>query len=177
MGFGCFRAALALVECNGERGTLMVVITSDLAVPYDIDAVKWEVTLPGETAPYRSGSKVLVDPSVFPATIALNGGPETTGPVRIHLTASHAMTVRVEREVVARVPESGTVELVDAAQLAVYCRGPRKAVRRRSDLPCGALRREHRFRFAAAAWRSGVVVFRPQALLRSLGAHHTLDGS
>ena len=60
LGAACASALLlgGVVSCGEEEapGVLMVVVSTDLSVPADIDTLSWRVTRPDEDTPCEEGS-------------------------------------------------------------------------------------------------------------------------
>jgi hypothetical protein len=106
-----FPAILASCVTKAQPpGEVVVVVTSDMVVPEDIDTLTWSVTIGDAGAPFKDGSYPLLGPSQLPATLAIVSGHETRGPVRVQLDALRAGTLRVHREAVLEtVPDDGKV--------------------------------------------------------------------
>lgn len=95
------------------RGELMVVVTTDMAVPHDIDTLGWTVTLPGQSRPFRTGSVSLTAVGL-PATLAVASGRRTTDPVVIEvegLVGGADGRSRIRRSAEVRVPTDGVKSL------------------------------------------------------------------
>jgi hypothetical protein len=104
---------LAVVSCTTAKtqapGEVVVVVTTDMVMPEDIDTLKWSVTVVGDETPLKNGSDSLdLGKQPLPATLAI-AGPDTRGAVRIELDALRAGTPRVHREAQLTVPADGQV--------------------------------------------------------------------
>jgi hypothetical protein len=82
--------ALTLVVACGsdpaaKQGEVMVVISTDLAVPSDLDAIDWSVTLAGASTPFQSGTLELTSNLDLPETLSIAAGSHTTEPVTVQL--------------------------------------------------------------------------------------------
>jgi hypothetical protein len=106
--------AALLSACAGATraapGEVFVVVTTDMAVPADIDALRWTVTVAGQTTPLKT-EPLTLDAESLPGTLAVVSGPETQGPVLVALDALHDGTVRVHREAQFTVPTQGSKAL------------------------------------------------------------------
>jgi hypothetical protein len=71
-------AALASggIACTPTRGEIMLVVTTDLVVPTDLDWLDWSVTIDGDETPYQNGTTNLRE-SGLPATLGIVSGPDT----------------------------------------------------------------------------------------------------
>jgi len=107
--------ALATPSCSARPGDapgeVVVVVTTDMAVPADLDQLHYTVTVVGDEAPSKDAFFALSDPSVVPATLAVVSGHATPGPVDIRLEGLHAGAVRVHREARLTVPSRGVKAL------------------------------------------------------------------
>jgi hypothetical protein len=106
---------LAALSCTTARtqapGEVVVVVTTDMVTPEDIDTVSWSVTVVGDEAPLKADS-IDLHASPLPATIGITG-PDTRGPVRIALDGVLAGASRVHREAVLTLPAEGEVRQLD----------------------------------------------------------------
>jgi hypothetical protein len=104
---------LSVASCSPGKtrapGEIVVVVTTDMAVPQDIDTMKWSVTVVGDEAPVKDGS-VDLKSLPLPATLAIVSGHGVSGMVRVDLDASRAGNPRVHREAQVSVPADGEVE-------------------------------------------------------------------
>jgi hypothetical protein len=106
-----------LVACSDdepEQGQVMVVVTSDMAVPTDFDTITWSVTLPGDSLPFATSSFGLERGEDLPATLSVQSGPKTTKPVTIRIEGRKSGAndiLRVAREARLVVPTDRTAEL------------------------------------------------------------------
>jgi hypothetical protein len=92
----------------------MVIVTTDMRVGEDIDALGYTVTVDGAAAPVMPYATVpLTGPHAvaLPATLAVVSGPTTNGPVVIALDALHDGVPRVQRKARVVVPKSGVKAL------------------------------------------------------------------
>jgi len=106
--------ASACSDPESSGGEVMVVVTTDMAVPTDFDRLTWSVTLDGDTEPIRQGTVELEGNADFPATLAIAAGPKATEPVTIRIEGRSRDIqdlVRVTREATLRIPEAGTAKL------------------------------------------------------------------
>lgn len=114
--------ALTVVGCGAfsacsdepEQGQVMVVVTSDMAVPTDFDTITWSVTLSGDSRPFATSSLSLERGEDLPATLSVRSGPKTTKPVTIRVEGRQNGTndvLRVAREATLVVPTDRTAEL------------------------------------------------------------------
>ena len=106
---------LATTAACGEpsEGTVMVVVSTDMLVPADIDTLDWQVTIAGHARPYQEGS-VDLEQIDLPGTLAVHSGPKTTSPVVIELVGllgGEDRGPRVERSAELKVPRHGIKEL------------------------------------------------------------------
>lgn len=103
---------LLLSACsNDERGEVMVIVTTDMALPADLDWLEWTVSRPAhpDKAP-EHGSFALDQPSALPATLAIVSGDGGAEPVTVTVVAKTGGAEgapRVSREARFTVPESG----------------------------------------------------------------------
>jgi hypothetical protein len=94
-------------------GEVIVVVTTDMAVPADIDTLRWTVTVVGQTTPVKSETHPLTAEGL-PGTVAVVSGSQTAGPVLVRLEGLHGGvngTVRVQREAQFTVPTKGSKAL------------------------------------------------------------------
>jgi hypothetical protein len=95
-------------------GEVLVVVTTDMAVPEDIDTLRWSATSGGGTTPFKTRTLALTASSL-PGTLAVVSGPETTGPVLVQIDALSGGTtgvVRVHREAeLTALPRAGVKRL------------------------------------------------------------------
>ena len=100
-----FLVAAALIACgdDSERGTLVVRVESDLALPKDLDLVRVEVTRRGETL--LAKERDLFDPQsrALEFTIPSDGD---SSPVRALAVGYKQGEVRVERLAITQLPRS-----------------------------------------------------------------------
>jgi hypothetical protein len=91
--FRVLRAAVAsclaaTAACSGEHrpapGEVVVIVTSDLSVPADMDTLRWTVSGVGRATTVLTGSRALT-PDSLPGTLAVISGPETNGHVLVRL--------------------------------------------------------------------------------------------
>ncbi len=108
------RVALALgavsalaYACGGSSttpGQLVLVVSSDMSVPKDVDSVGVEVVALGAVR-FSNTFPVSADGVLLPATLTLVAGKDPSTPVTVRVTAGHTGAVpRVLREVVTTVP-------------------------------------------------------------------------
>ena len=117
---------LVVLSCSTAKtrtpGEVVVVITSDLAVPQDIDTLAWSVTqvverqpllqnesVAGDEGPVQAGS-VDLKATPLPQTLAIVSDHAATGTVRVDLDASRAGTPRVHREALVTLPADSEVK-------------------------------------------------------------------
>jgi hypothetical protein len=98
-------AAAVLAACGGNEakpGEVMLVISTDMAVPSDLDAIDWSVTLEGGSKPFQSGTLALTSNLDLPATLSIAAGSHTTAPVTVHVAGrkgeGSSAEVRVTRD-------------------------------------------------------------------------------
>jgi hypothetical protein len=120
-------------------GEVIVVVTTDMAVPADIDTLRWTVTVVGQTTPVKSETHPLTAEGL-PGTVAVVSGSHTPGPVLVSLEGLHgggdAGTVRVHREAQFTVPTMGSKAL--AMPLDWLCSDANPAMPCASDHTCVA---------------------------------------
>ena len=104
---------LAVVSCSTANtrtpGEVVVVITSDMAVPQDIDTLAWSVTAAGDEGPFKVGS-VDLKANPLPQTLAIVSDHAATGTVRVDLDASRAGIPRVHRDALVHLPADSEVK-------------------------------------------------------------------
>jgi hypothetical protein len=104
---------VVVVSCSTAKtrtpGEVVVVITSDMAVPQDIDTLAWSVTVAGDEGPFKAGS-VDLKANPLPQTLAIVSDHAATGTVRLDLDASRAGTRRVHREALVPLPADSEVK-------------------------------------------------------------------
>jgi hypothetical protein len=104
---------LAVVSCSTAKarvpGEVVVVVSSDMAVPQDIDTLTWSVTVVGDEGPFKVGS-VDLNANPLPQTLAIVSDHAATGTVRVDLDASRAGTPRVHREALVTLPADSEVK-------------------------------------------------------------------
>lgn len=113
-GFALGLLAFGCGEDPPKQGELMLVVTSDLAVPNDIDRLVWLVTLQGEETPFAKETVVLESGSDLPVTLAIQAGPRTRAPVTVRVEGRKGVSpslLRVAREARVVVPTSRVAEL------------------------------------------------------------------
>lgn len=116
--FWCAASSLSLL-CVGcadepERGELMLSITTDMAVPNDIDRIDLSVTLAGETVPFAQKTIVLEQGTDLPVTLAIEDGPATSAAIAIRVEGrkgADTSILRVAREARVVVPKSRVARL------------------------------------------------------------------
>src|SRR6478735_112877 len=107
-------AFLASACEDAPRGELMVSVTSDLAVPDDIDHLTWSITLEGEPKPFWVKTMDLRRGIDLPATLAIESGAGTASPITIRVEGRKGETtplVRVAREARVVVPSDRVAKL------------------------------------------------------------------
>jgi hypothetical protein len=67
------------------KGALMLSITTDMAVPNDIDRLKWSITLDGETTPFATEMVELASGTDLPVTLAIKAGRNTQLPITVRV--------------------------------------------------------------------------------------------
>jgi len=98
-------AVCCLSACSEtEPGELMVVVTTDMAVPTDIDSLRWSVTLPGAATPHASGTFGLESAHELPATLSIVDGPVTNDAVTVRIEGYKGETLRVAHEARVQIP-------------------------------------------------------------------------
>jgi hypothetical protein len=98
LGLLCGVVLLACTKAQTQPpGEVMVLVTSDMVVPNDMDTLKWSVTIGDAGAPFQSGTVDLTS-STLPATLAIVSGPETPASVTVQVEGLRAGTLRVHRE-------------------------------------------------------------------------------
>jgi hypothetical protein len=108
-GLLCWQALLACAPGESKSpGEVVVVVTTDMVVPDDIDTLDWSVTVVGDEAPVKQGS-VNLQSMPLPATLALVSGDEAPGPVWIEIDGSRAGSPRVTRRARVSLPPDGEV--------------------------------------------------------------------
>ncbi len=115
---GVASCVAGMAACAGATkpapGEVLVVVTTDMAVPADIDWLRWSATSGGGTTPFKTKTLRLTAASL-PGTLAVVSGPETTGPVLVQIDAlSGGATgvVRVHREAeLTSLPREGVKRL------------------------------------------------------------------
>src|ERR1017187_4448228 len=104
---------LVFASCSTAKtrvpGEVVVLVTSDMAVPEDIDTLTWSVTVVGDEAPFKLDS-VDLKGKPLPQTLAIVSDHAATGSVRIALDASRAGTPRVHREALVTLPSDSEVK-------------------------------------------------------------------
>jgi hypothetical protein len=115
---GALASLLLLAACSDNApkpGEVMVVISTDMAVPSDIDELSWSVTLEGGSKPFEQGTFALTSNADLPATISVLAGPSTNKPVKIEVQGLKGRTesgrVRVSRSARVLVDGEGTKTL------------------------------------------------------------------
>jgi len=109
--------AVIALGCGDEaqrQGELMLSVTTDMAVPIDMDRVVWSVTLNGESAPYATRTVEVASGTDFPLTLAVEAGPHTRAPVTIRVEGrkgSEPSLLRASREATLTVPNDRVAEL------------------------------------------------------------------
>jgi hypothetical protein len=144
---------IAGAGCTDARkpapGEVMLVVTTDMAVPADIDTLRVTVTLPGRANPAYSKVYPLTA-GTFPATFAVWSGPETLGATPdavgapgVALISLDALSggasgvIRVHREAwLTKVPAEGSKAL--AMPLDWLCLGANLAAPCASGTTCVA---------------------------------------
>jgi hypothetical protein len=131
---------LTIAACGpGEgHGEIMVVVTTDLAIPTDLDWLQWTVTLADDARTYRTGNYDLAAEGL-PATLALVSGPRTKGPVRVEIVARRGGVrgaIRVVRSARVEVPDDGVRELV--VHLSFLCAADDRYAQCSEDETCEA---------------------------------------
>ena len=115
--FGLALALPLLAACSNdapEQGELMLSITTDMAVPNDIDRVVWSVTLDGETKPFATETVELAKGTDLPLTLAIQAGPKTTAPITVRVEGRKGAApsiLRVSREAKLVVPKDRVATL------------------------------------------------------------------
>jgi hypothetical protein len=112
-------SALALLAAacgtdTPEQGELMLSVTTDMAVPNDIDRVVLSVTLDGETTPYKTQTVELAHGEDLPITLAIQAGKRTTAPITVRVEGRKGdapSLLRVSREARVMVPKHRVAEL------------------------------------------------------------------
>jgi hypothetical protein len=111
LGLLCTTASLSCSTAKTQApGEVVVVVTSDMVVPEDIDTLTWSVTIGDAGTPFKDGSYPLQGSQQLPATLAIVSGHDTPGAVRIQLEGLRKGTPRVHREAdLSTVPDDGKV--------------------------------------------------------------------
>ncbi len=108
-------AALALVGLVapgcGERGALMVAVTTDLAVPADLDAIG--ITVQTDTTTRTSLLRRLAaDDVTLPATLAIPEADDPNAAIRVRVVGFRRGEAVVLRDVRTTAPHAGRVALL-----------------------------------------------------------------
>ena len=106
--------ALSCSDDADETGEVMIVVTTDMAVPTDLDELHWSVAPSGATEPFRQGVFELGTNEDLPATLLVTAGPKTTGPLTVRIEGRKPgadPTLRVVQEATFRVPRGRTAAL------------------------------------------------------------------
>lgn len=102
----------AVGSCSREPvGELLLVVTTDLSIPKDLDTLHVSITLPGGGTLLDQDYRLDVADPWLPGTIAVVSGPKTTGPVTVRAAGLLAGVERISREVIATVPDDHVVTL------------------------------------------------------------------
>jgi hypothetical protein len=86
---------------------VVVVVTTDLAVPVDIDSLYWRVSFADDDRTIEDGPFPLASAAELPATLAVIAGSDTEREVRVQLWAYKGMQIRVQRDARLRLPSEG----------------------------------------------------------------------
>lgn len=110
-----FLSAICLESCSRTTktpGQLVVAVSTDMALPEQIDTIELQVIVNGTTLldypmPTGTGS----DAQPIPATLTLVAGPDPSLPATIRVIGMHGSVARTLRQVVTTVPTEGTALL------------------------------------------------------------------
>jgi hypothetical protein len=100
-------ATLFLAACSHSKaGEVMVVVTTDMALPSDLDSLDWRVTRSAHPDQAEHGTFALGQFNALPATLAIvaENGEES---VLVSLDGKSGDSVRVHREAQLTVPAAG----------------------------------------------------------------------
>src|SRR5450755_2460978 len=114
-------ASLGSMSCGqAAPGEVMLLVSTDLAVPTDVDTLHVTVTRAGDSKAYFDESYDLgADPSSgprakqLPGTFALVSSDETGGPVHVHLELLQGKDgpIQVQRDAEVQIPTEGVKQL------------------------------------------------------------------
>jgi len=107
VGLSLVLAALGTAACGDSRGEVMIVFTTDLSIPGDLDRLVWRVTRDG--AAVSEGAVALTSFDSLPATLSLAGSPGRS--VRIEAEGLRDAKVRVRRSASFELPAEGTKQV------------------------------------------------------------------
>jgi hypothetical protein len=99
--------ALCALGCTDSRGEVMVVVTTDLSLPGDLDRLLWRVYRDGSVA--SSGEVPLTSFDSLPATLSIAGSQEQS--VRVEVEGLRDGKSRVRRSAAFELPDEGVKEL------------------------------------------------------------------
>src|SRR5689334_2005795 len=99
--------ALCALGCTDSRGEVMVVVTTDLSLPGDLDRLLWRVYRDGSVA--SNGEVPLTSFDSLPATISIAGSQEQS--VRVEVEGLRDGKSRVRRSAAFDLPDEGVKEL------------------------------------------------------------------
>jgi hypothetical protein len=93
----------------------MLSITTDMAVPNDIDRLEWSIRLDGETTPYAARAVTLAEGTDLPVTLAIEAGSKTRLPITVRVEGrkgdERSSLLKVSREVKLSVPHDRVAKL------------------------------------------------------------------
>jgi hypothetical protein len=129
---------LALPGCSGKTestGGLMVIVTSDMPVPKDIDTVRIEIVR-GSDNLYKVDFPLGTDPSdhQLPATLAVIAGSDPTEVVTIRVMGLLGPRARTLREAITTIPTDRVAAL--RMPIEFFCDGQVKQTADNIDTTC-----------------------------------------
>ncbi|MET0794010.1 MAG: hypothetical protein ABW061_20990 [Polyangiaceae bacterium] len=106
-------AGLCASACSQpDEGEVMLVVSTDLALPSDLDRLEWTVTWLSEPGSASQSNGIALDHfNSLPATLAIVSTRNRTERVRVRVSGKIRGAVRVEREAEFSVPDHGQTML------------------------------------------------------------------
>jgi hypothetical protein len=93
--------------CSDSRGEVMVVVTTDMSLPGDLDRLRWRVYRDGAVA--SNGELALTSFDSLPATLSIAGSEEQA--VRVEIEGLRDGKTRVRRSAAFELPDEGVKAL------------------------------------------------------------------